>query len=486
MATYNRYYKLQKYYLGVPVEPAIYKQGEFAMVYETEDIFACQYDLDWMLIDGEYLCESNTDGTYTRYEKLLGYHKDGTVTNPEVYTKGAVIAENCNSLSCGKDTIIVVLDKENQQKITKTTKNCGNTYEDVVEDWNVTEVEPTQVSGIQEHTITFLGEDGNIYYLEMFINARQIGFGTISTDGIYTKIKTLVDESEDLYEAIKSPGWSTLLPYYDGTKIFIGSPGYKLGSDSTGIYVQQACQMIVYDTTTDTFIISDFATAGKIYGYSSFTQWKPKVYTFKNMTVCVWLNTTEERIGDVSVFKYDDDGTIYSNDVHYDFDIDEHDLIYNIHAHTVNLKTKEIIIGVQKKNPLFVDTTDTPDMISTLCYIIRLNLPQTYDEAVNVKSITPCGNDSSTYGATEIDYMRNIRWLYCDDWYNEGFSLNNELPETVNYYTVNGEQTYYFSIEKKNGSYKNRLHEAQYNNLFMYHEETTSSAIYWLYKKLIY
>ena len=59
MPRYNRYQKLQKYYLGVPVNPPEYKQGGLITTGEWETIEDCETEDSflWKDLDNEYICE---------------------------------------------------------------------------------------------------------------------------------------------------------------------------------------------------------------------------------------------------------------------------------------------------------------------------------------------------------------------------------------------------------------------------------------------
>lgn len=118
MTKYNRYEKLQKYYLGVPVDPPEYKQGALITIggwetiedCETEDLFLwkeikneyiCELSdtMRWYKISGEYICEGTS-----KYEKLKLQNKqdpngDWVDAIPTQIKSGNLI-EN-NSSYCG-------------------------------------------------------------------------------------------------------------------------------------------------------------------------------------------------------------------------------------------------------------------------------------------------------------------------------------------------------------------------------------------------
>ena len=65
MAEYKRYQKLQKYYLGVPVEPAEYKEGELIGIKDYNSIEECEQDTpqitynNWVTTTSDFLLENN-------------------------------------------------------------------------------------------------------------------------------------------------------------------------------------------------------------------------------------------------------------------------------------------------------------------------------------------------------------------------------------------------------------------------------------------
>lgn len=57
---YLRYEKLQKYYLGVPIDPPEYKKGDLISndIYTNLDSCENNYIYRWFPIEGEYICDN--------------------------------------------------------------------------------------------------------------------------------------------------------------------------------------------------------------------------------------------------------------------------------------------------------------------------------------------------------------------------------------------------------------------------------------------
>lgn len=156
MTKYNRYQKLQKYYLGVPVSPPEYKQGGLITTGEWETIEQCEgsryidkgeyicvgdnkYQLlyeeqyidgswvetgktkqgelieenadeclyVWNIVPDEYMCVKN-GSLYDRYQKLQKYNKDGTPVSPPEYKVGEILQQGMTHEECatGKSSVI--------------------------------------------------------------------------------------------------------------------------------------------------------------------------------------------------------------------------------------------------------------------------------------------------------------------------------------------------------------------------------------------
>lgn len=203
MAEYKRYQKLQKYYLGVPVEPAEYKEGELIGIEDYNNIEECEQGIMWKLassyycfplktveVEGEYFCEKQEGETYTRYKKLQLYYEDRDVPySPTTYVKGDVIATGCTSGECNGDARIEQTTEhlcnnweEYDLVTTKTSYDCGKTWEtstvkenltfnvscsDYTYDTNEYEYAKynTEASGLYTRVHMFTHSDGDIYAL---------------------------------------------------------------------------------------------------------------------------------------------------------------------------------------------------------------------------------------------------------------------------------------------------------------------------------
>lgn len=116
MPRYNRYQKLQKYYLGEPISPPEYKQGTLITTGEWDSIEDCENDIipgsfDWKVVPNEYICvETDEVNIFEKYEKLQAYNKDtGEAIEPPQYKQGSLITtgewENINDCNDGKSPI---------------------------------------------------------------------------------------------------------------------------------------------------------------------------------------------------------------------------------------------------------------------------------------------------------------------------------------------------------------------------------------------
>ena len=90
MAEYKRYQKLQKYYLGVPVEPAEYKEGELIGIKDYNSIEECEKDTpqitynNWVTTTSDFLLANNgftINSLGTDDEGLFHYTIEGAGTS---------------------------------------------------------------------------------------------------------------------------------------------------------------------------------------------------------------------------------------------------------------------------------------------------------------------------------------------------------------------------------------------------------------------
>lgn len=147
MTTYTRYQKLQKYYLGEPVSPPEYKQGQVVGVGDWNSIEECLgYTIIWKVVPNEYICErTDVSGTYEQYEKLQAYYKEvDKPVEPASYKKGQLIetggwdslydCENPPIYRWNKVPGLYVCeeDKKYELEIKQVSKDKGKTWTDVV------------------------------------------------------------------------------------------------------------------------------------------------------------------------------------------------------------------------------------------------------------------------------------------------------------------------------------------------------------------
>lgn len=101
MATYKRYYKEIKYYLGKPVVPTIIRKGELIEEGDFDSLEECEND-NYTLVEikGEYICDYNIDtDNYCRYKKMQKYY-NGEPSDPAQYVKGYILYCGCSKEEC--------------------------------------------------------------------------------------------------------------------------------------------------------------------------------------------------------------------------------------------------------------------------------------------------------------------------------------------------------------------------------------------------
>lgn len=126
MAYYSRYVKLQKYYLGQPVEPAIYKKGDYITTDDFDTLDDCLYDYIWIPTD-KTICV-NSGGVITKYVSLQAYINPDTPVEPAIYKPGDVIATNCTQEDCPGPRERTILDLDEGTLTTSKSDDCGNTW----------------------------------------------------------------------------------------------------------------------------------------------------------------------------------------------------------------------------------------------------------------------------------------------------------------------------------------------------------------------
>lgn len=214
---YNRYVKLQKYYLGQPVEPAIYKKGDYVTTDDYDTLDKCLNEYIWIPSD-KTICVNN-GGVITKYTALQAYIDPETPAEPAIYKPGNVIATtNCTEEDCAGPREKTILDLD-EGTITKSkSDDCGNTW--VVVSTKVYEIHEN-CSGCQimeygnelihpDYAQMFLSDDGNHLYFGG-MNDHDKGrteLVEIFPDGTYN----LIAET-DIGKTISFSSWE--YPYYD-------------------------------------------------------------------------------------------------------------------------------------------------------------------------------------------------------------------------------------------------------------------------------
>lgn len=142
MATYKRYYKEIKYYLGKPVVPTIIRKGELIEEGDFDSLEECEND-NYTLVEikGECICDYNIDtDNYCRYKKMQKYYNN-IPSNPPEYVKGDIIYCGCNKEECNgayryRDSLQTMCNGEfGKLNIYRKQKSidCGQTWENTDE-----------------------------------------------------------------------------------------------------------------------------------------------------------------------------------------------------------------------------------------------------------------------------------------------------------------------------------------------------------------
>ena len=131
MAKYKRYQKLQKYYLGVPVEPAEYKEGELIDTKDYNSIEECEYKdtsidieinagTDWNLKILQTDCESVRFETnvpmylISQNDRWTGYKSEGLAST---YYDFYVLKDYANVWSSDRECTITLCNTQNYHNI---------------------------------------------------------------------------------------------------------------------------------------------------------------------------------------------------------------------------------------------------------------------------------------------------------------------------------------------------------------------------------
>lgn len=225
MPIYNRYKKLQKYYLGIPIDPYEFKKGDIVETGFFKNKEYCENNYNWKLVPNEYFCTIENDGTYSRYQKLQAYDKNTDMPiEPPMYITGDKIVGGCTEGECNgepryeetyKNSIFV-----NGWKIDiysrKSSYDCGNTWQNE-NDVNYIDVTDNQEQSFDndpfllndevyevccevnfEDSITFIGDDNELYFLD--IKGRGHNFGKfLFSEKTYEIIKTLNDDEKEWF-----------------------------------------------------------------------------------------------------------------------------------------------------------------------------------------------------------------------------------------------------------------------------------------------
>lgn len=390
MAIYNRYEKLQKYYLGQPVVPAIYKKGDFVSSYETNDIGDCEVALVWMETDG-YICEVQTDGeTYSKYKKLLGYHSDGTPTNPEIYKKGDLISSDCKLETCGEDIMFVEYDPDNNKVYTKKTIDCGNTF-DIIDEktYDTVEANATYI-GENRADRHFIANGDNLYYIREIGDSSNSSFILASVDketGVSEEIARTIDSNGEIADWVNDfyyPFSFNTNPYFDGINLYLFKLWRKrTTSQLTIAYNQVGLSMLVYNINTNEYIITDkIYSDEKIYDTTEMiglTFIQAKIFVNANEVIVPFARyngDTKESDGSLFFqrFKYNELGDIVPSKFHY-FNIPN---AFVFDDFCINYHTNELVIPFKKNNPLY----SKKSTIQYNYYRYVASLPKTQDEDI--------------------------------------------------------------------------------------------------------
>lgn len=196
MQIYNRYKRLQKYYLGVPVDPPEFQKGDLVTTAEFIDIERCENLYNWIVVENEYFCIRENDNTYTRYQKLQAHDK---ITNepidPPIYIYGDKITDGCTEEECnGKPRYQDLFDRTEviggwqiDVYLTQVSYDCGNTWEDFEEYNKINEPKSPEDSFENnyfvfndavtsscandiniERSYWIIGDDNELYFLDLY------------------------------------------------------------------------------------------------------------------------------------------------------------------------------------------------------------------------------------------------------------------------------------------------------------------------------
>lgn len=196
MPIFNRYKRLQKYYLGVPVDPPEFQKGDLVTIAEFFDIERCENLYNWIVVENEYFCIREEDNTYTRYQKLQAHDKITNVpVEPPLFIAGEVITDGCTEEECnGKpryQEVFVISSSVDgityDQFERQISHDCGHTWEkdkdvyyytglDIIIDENFDGASKGVITKSEidfEGAISFLGSDNELYYLAIFNNVAD-------------------------------------------------------------------------------------------------------------------------------------------------------------------------------------------------------------------------------------------------------------------------------------------------------------------------
>lgn len=194
MPIYNRYQKLQKYYLGVPVDPPEYQKGELVTTDEFLNLDVCENVYNWVVVPNEYMCFLDTDtNTYERFEKLQAYDKEtNQPVEPPLFIAGELLTDGCTEEECNGEPRYqeVFVTSGSVDGLTydhferQISHDCGHTWEkdkdvyyytgiDIIIDENFDGLNKGVITEAEidfEGSISFLGSDNELYYLAVFNN----------------------------------------------------------------------------------------------------------------------------------------------------------------------------------------------------------------------------------------------------------------------------------------------------------------------------
>lgn len=299
---YIRYQKLQKYYLGVPVDPPEFQKGNLV----SSDVFInldeCENVYKWVVVPNEYFCIREENNTYTRYKKLQAYDK-GTnqPVDPPLFIAGELITDGCTEEECnGKPRYQEVLVTSGSVDAIKydqferqISHDCGHTWEkvkdvyyykgiDIIIDENFDGASKGVITKSEidlEGAISFLGSDNELYYLDVFNNVAdgklvRINYDNRTVETVATFDKTkwktymMMGSNPYCYNCNSSTPsalgeanyYNAAQPYYDVENNTISYLYTRIVSTATGV---EEMGIVTVNLSTNSFNATPFYSIDK-------------------------------------------------------------------------------------------------------------------------------------------------------------------------------------------------------------------------------